>query len=122
MSPTRVNDVSQLTLKTRQIQLNAQGVELFFNFADVLRDKNNVYINATGLMKSVKGESRQIQDYFRNKQTKDFIGALEKFLINANMHCLEKGLYYKKAGRSISGYKDHLSGLLRSLYGQFLTA
>lgn len=99
MSPTKVNDISQLTLKTKQIQLNAQGVDLFFNFADVLRDKSNVYINATGLMKSVKGEDREIKDYFRTKQTKSFIAALEKFLISADMPGLEKGLYYKKAGR-----------------------
>lgn len=99
MTLTQINDVSQLTLKTKQIQLNAQGVELFFNFADVLRDKNNIYINATGLMKSVKGDSREIKDYFRSKQTKNFIAALDKFLISADLHYLEKGLYYKKAGR-----------------------
>ncbi len=99
MSPSKINDITQLTLKTKQIKLETNGVELLFNFAEILNNKEIVYINATTFMKAVKGENRQIQDYFKTKPTKKYIEALEKYLINDSGHYLEKGLFYKKAGR-----------------------
>lgn len=99
MALSETNSITQLTLKTKQIQLNAEGVELFFNFADILKDKDNVYINATGLMKSIEGEERQIQEYFRSTHTQKYISALELFLIKGNSLNKNKGLFYRKAGR-----------------------
>lgn len=99
MSPTKIESVTSLTLKSKQISLSEDGVELLLNFSDVLKDKESVYINATGFMKSVNGESRQMQEYFRSKQTQRYMDALEKFLIKGNSLNKDKGLYYKKAGR-----------------------
>jgi len=99
MSPTKINSVDSLTLKSRHISLSEEGVNLLLNFADVLKDKENVYINATGFMKSVCNDGRQMQEYFRNKQTQRYMDALEKFLIKGSDLNMDKGLYYKKVGR-----------------------
>lgn len=100
MSPTKINDISQLNLKTKQIALNASGIELFFNFADILNNKENVYINATPLLKSVKGQGAELKEYFKLKQTKATISALERFYSTRDdSPVLDKGFYYAKAGR-----------------------
>jgi len=100
MSPTKINDISQLNLKTKQIALNASGIELFFNFADILNDKEKLYINATPLLKEVKGPNAELKEYFKLKQTRATIEALERFYSTRDdSPVLDKGFYYAKAGR-----------------------
>jgi len=105
------NEISCLTLKTKEIAIDIDGANLWVDFAKILKCKDDVYINATPVIKKFKGRQARIADYLKLDQTKRYQEALEKrFLIVADQPQLElnkhsktilakHGFVYKKTGR-----------------------
>lgn len=110
------NEISCLTLKTKEIALEVEGANLWIDFAKILKCRDDVYINATpiakkfnsGVTHELKPKNRKynIRDYLKLDQTVRYIEALEHFLNRADSPQLESktvlakhDLVYKKTGR-----------------------
>ena len=109
------NEISCLTLKTKEIALDVEGSNLWINFAKILKCRDDVYINATQVAKKFKEkrnsnwgatpqlefEKRQyhLKDYLRLEPTKRYQKALERFLARTNSPQLKHGVIYRRAGR-----------------------
>lgn len=104
------NEISCLTLKTKEIALDVKGTNLWVDFARILKCKDDVYINATQVVKDYKGGHVRIEDYLKREQTKKYQKALEDvFLIVANPPQLESensktilkkhGFVFRRKGR-----------------------
>ena len=93
------NEISCLTLKTKEIALDVEGTSLWIDFAKLLRHREDFYINATPVIKKFKSRKADIKQYLVLGQTKRYQKALEQFLTRADSPPLKHGLIYKKAGR-----------------------
>lgn len=84
------NEISCLTLKTKEIALDIDGANLWVDFAKILKCRDDVYINATPIVQKFKGREARLIEYFRLDPTKRYIEALEKkFLTDSERAFLE---------------------------------
>jgi len=118
------NEISCLTLKTKEIKLDIDGVQLWIDLAKVFKKNGDPYINVTQIVKDfkstislplklktedfnlgvtpkleVKKRKYRVQEYLRLESTKRYIVVLEKVLISKKSYDLKLGLVYKKSGR-----------------------
>lgn len=99
MSPQKIESVSQLTLKSKQISIDAGDFEMCLNFASIL-NQEEVYINATKFLKKESGKKVRVEDYLRTNPTKEYITALEDDYFKSGADAtIKKGTHFRKAGR-----------------------
>lgn len=104
------NEISCLTLKTKEIALDVENSQLWIDFAKILKCRDDVYINITPVIKKFKGEKAKVENYLRLAQTKAYQKVLERiFLIDSDVSqlkikenmtpSLKHGLIYRRKGR-----------------------
>lgn len=99
MSPQKIESISQLTLKSKQISIDAGDFEMCLNFASIL-NQEEVYINATKFLKKESGKKVRVEDYLRTNPTKEYIIALEDDYFKSGVGAtIKKGTHFRKAGR-----------------------
>jgi len=109
------NEISCLTLKTKEIALEIEGTNLWIDFAKILKCKDDVYINATPIAqkfkkdydKKVKKEERvrnfNIKNYLNLESTQRYIDELEEiFIVKTDSICQLSGqIELKKQPKTI---------------------
>jgi hypothetical protein len=120
------NEISCLTLKTKEIRLDIKGVQLWFDFAKILKSKDDVYVNVTSFLKDFQKvhqtrKSFKLKDYLKSPTTKAYIEALEKYFKEEESSPLKFGLFYKRTGRYGGTWlhKDLLIDFMRWLSPEF---
>jgi len=82
------NEISCLTLKTKEIAIEVDGANLWFDFARIVKCREDIYINATPIAQTFK---TRIDKYLKSEQTQRYIKELENiFLTNPKWGELEK--------------------------------
>ena len=95
-----VYGIENLTLKSKQIVIDAGEFELCFNFAEVLKGADDLYINATSFSKDSGAGKNAVRDFLKNISTIATIKAIEKYDSNlTHLGTVRRETFYRKSGR-----------------------
>lgn len=92
-------EINCLTLKTKEIVLDVEGMDLWIDIAKLYKNREDFYANATRAVKDFSDRKTKVGNYLKLEQTKRYLTSLEKILKVYNRVPLKHGFVYKRAGR-----------------------